>query len=81
MDNLATIREHFLSFLADGNVEITYDGDVTDSGRMIDCSIFEIKGSLSILEEMCEAVGILRNRDESLDDCLTRYIQAEGADG
>lgn len=81
MTDIEKAREAFLNMLADASVfEEQPDGDMNDAGNMIDCTTYKIITGWRQFEELCEALGIKRQRyDETLMDALGRHIQAPSA--
>ncbi len=78
MTDLEKAREAFLGMLADAIVwEEQPDGDVSSSGRTIDCTTYNLVTGPRQLEELCEALGIKRARvDEPLMDAIDRHLVA-----
>jgi hypothetical protein len=82
MTELEQARNAFIGFLADAKeLSIDYDADQNDSGRMVDCSTFTIQGDLNILLTLMHDLGFHFNREEGVEQCIDRYIEAEGANG
>lgn len=78
MSDLEKARDAFLNMLADAlEFEEQPDGDVNESGHMIDCTTYKIITGYRQFEELCEALGIKRDRyDEPLINAIDRHILA-----
>jgi hypothetical protein len=79
MSDIKAAREAFLNLIGDAtDWGIDYDGDTNDSGHMIDCSHYHIRGPLQSLRELCEELGIRpKSYDQSLDDAIQEAVEAD----
>jgi hypothetical protein len=78
-DKLQAAREAFLTLIADAEQwGIDYEADQSpDTARMIDCSTYNIRGPISGLRDLCEALDIKPKYMQSLEDAIQAAVNED----